>query len=73
MFVYRARAACPHCNSEEEIWYSNGKVTPMSTIQCHRCSFLYDPTNYTTSFLELRQNITVSAISARSLPYFNLA
>lgn len=67
MFVHRARSACPHCNAEDEVWYSNGKVTPMSTIQCHRCSFMYDPHNFTVSFLELRQNSTISSYSALSM------
>lgn len=67
MFVHRARSACPQCNSEDEIWYSNGKIAPMSTIQCRRCSFLYEPHNFTVSLLELRQNSTISSYSATSI------
>lgn len=66
MSVLRARAACPICSSEEEIWFYKGKVAPITNLQCTTCSTLYDPANFVMCFIELYQNVTVSSSTARS-------
>jgi hypothetical protein len=61
MSVVRARASCPICSSEEEIWFYKGKVEPIPNIQCITCTTLYDPASFVTCFIELYQNVTVSS------------
>lgn len=61
MYVHRARTACPHCNTEEEVWYYNSAVSPISTIQCFSCGTLFEAEEYIQNLIELYQNVTVSA------------
>lgn len=63
MYVHRAIASCPACNEPSEIWYYKSKVTPFHTIECVKCSKLYDPNNFVTNLLDLYKNVTVSAIN----------
>jgi Zn ribbon nucleic-acid-binding protein len=37
---------CPACSNEDEIWIQKGKVQPISTIHCVKCSGLYDPSEF---------------------------
>jgi hypothetical protein len=60
MSVVRARASCPRCFTEEEIWFYKGLVEPISKIQCQNCDHIYDPSDFVVSLLELRDNVTVS-------------
>jgi len=62
MHVHRAISACPSCNYASEVWYYKSKVTPMSTVECHRCSYIYEADNFVVSLLDLYKNDTVSAI-----------
>jgi hypothetical protein len=66
MSTYRARSMCPSCSSEEEVWYHNGKIQPVSTIPCYNCKTLYDPEDFILCLLDLRQNTTVSSVVALS-------
>jgi hypothetical protein len=61
MSVNRARAACPKCNVEEEVWFYYSNISPASLIECTNCFVVYDPADYIISLLELRQNVTVSS------------
>ena len=61
MSVYRARSMCPSCSTEDEVWVYKGKIQPVNTIYCTKCSGLYDPSEFIMCFLELRQNVTVSS------------
>ena len=60
MGVFRARASCPLCNTEEEVWFYNGNIVPIDTSQCIKCGLVYNPADFITSYLELRNNVTVS-------------
>jgi transcription elongation factor Elf1 len=60
MSILRARSACPRCNSEDEVWFCNGKITPISLTQCSSCLLVYDSSSYVVSILELRTNLTAS-------------
>ena len=59
MSIYRARAMCPCCSSEEEVWFYNGKIKPVSLIHCDSCKNLYDPADFILCLLDLRQNTTL--------------
>ena len=61
MSLYRARSKCPICSQEEEVWFQNGKIEPLDIVECPKCSQLYEPENFISAFLELRQNSTVSS------------
>jgi hypothetical protein len=62
MDVHRAVSACPSCNDTSEIWYYRSKITPVSTVECHRCSFIYEADNFIVALLDLRRNITFSSL-----------
>lgn len=62
MDVHRAVSACPSCNDTLEIWYYKSKITPMSTVECHRCSLIYEADNFIVALLDLYQNVTVSSL-----------
>jgi Zn ribbon nucleic-acid-binding protein len=64
MSVLRARTSCPRCFTEEEIWYYKGLVEPISKIECQKCSYIYESSDFVVSILELRQNVTMSTTSA---------
>jgi Zn ribbon nucleic-acid-binding protein len=40
MSVYRARSMCPSCSTEDEVWIYKGKIQPVNTIYCTKCSGL---------------------------------
>ena len=63
MDVHRAVSACPSCNATTEVWYYRSKITPMSTVECHRCSYLYEADNFIVTLLDLYENATVSALN----------
>ena len=59
--TYRAKANCPVCNSEEEVWIQNGKVCFTEIIHCDRCGSIYDPLEFLSQLMDLRSNNTVSS------------
>ena len=61
MSLYRARSKCPICSQEEEVWFQNGKIEPLDIVECPKCSQLYEPQNFISTFLDLRQNSTISS------------
>jgi len=61
MYVYRARTACPVCNNNEEVWFSRGKVEPLDVVECPKCEHMFEPQNFISTFLEMRNNATVSS------------
>lgn len=62
MFVHRATTACPSCNKQEEVWFYNSKITPTSSIECSRCSQIYEASEFLTGLLMLRSNATISTL-----------
>jgi uncharacterized iron-regulated protein len=58
--IYRVSVNCPICNDYEEAWIYNGKIAFANTISCRNCSTTYTASDYITSFLDLRTNVTVS-------------
>jgi hypothetical protein len=60
MQVYRARSSCPVCNDTHEVWFKKGKIEPLDLIECFKCSNVFEPQDFVSSFLELRQNSTIS-------------
>ncbi len=60
MQVYRVRSNCPFCNRSEEVWFQNGKVEPLDLIECPKCSNIFEPQDFVTTFLEMKQNSTIS-------------
>ena len=63
MFVYRAKANCPVCNTPSEIWLQQGKVVPLDIIECLNCEQLFEGKDFISSFIELRTNATISSHS----------
>lgn len=61
MQVYRAICSCPNCFTFHEIWNYEGKISPQKLINCTECSLTFDPNNYILSFLDLYQDVSVSA------------
>jgi Zn ribbon nucleic-acid-binding protein len=61
MYTYRARSKCPICSQEEEVWFQNGKIEPLELVECSKCEQIYEPQHFISSFLELRQNSTISS------------
>jgi len=59
--TYRAKANCPVCNSEEEVWIQNGKVCFTEIVHCDRCGSIYDPLEFLSQLMDLRSNNTVSS------------
>jgi len=60
MQVYRARSNCPVCNNADEVWFKDGKVEPLDLIECPKCTNIYEPKDFVSTFLEMRQNSTIS-------------
>jgi hypothetical protein len=60
MSVVRARASCPRCFTEEEVWFYKGLIEPIAKSQCQTCNHVYDPSDFVVSLLELRSNLTIS-------------
>jgi transcription elongation factor Elf1 len=63
MFVYRAKANCPVCNTSSEVWLQQGKVVPLDIIECLNCEQLFEGKDFISSFIELRTNATISSHS----------
>lgn len=63
MSILRARAACPLCNTEEEVWYYRGSIVPTPILECQKCSYIYQSSDFIVSLVELYQNVTISATS----------
>lgn len=63
MSTYRARASCPVCGTEEEIWFYKNTIYPLEIIQCVNCTLVYDPSDFVVNFLEMYQNVTISSQS----------
>ena len=63
MFVYRAKANCPVCNTPSEVWIQQGKVVPLDIIECLNCEQLFEGKDFISSFIELRTNATISSHS----------
>lgn len=61
MSTYRARTSCPVCNNHEEVWFSNGKIEPLDVVECPKCEHMFEPQDFITTFLEMKNNSTVSA------------
>ena len=61
MSVHRAITSCPLCSKEEEVWFYNSDVSPVSFIECTTCKTVYEADQYICSLIELYQNISVSA------------
>ena len=61
MSLYRARSKCPICSQEEEVWFHNGKIEPLDIVECPKCLQLYEPENFISTFLDLKQNSTISS------------
>ena len=60
MSVYRARTSCPICNNEEEVWFQNGKIEPLQIIECPKCEHMFEPHDFICTFLEMKNNATIS-------------
>lgn len=60
MSVYRARTSCPICNNEEEVWFQNGKIEPLQIIECPKCEHMFEPHDFISTFLEMKNNATIS-------------
>jgi len=61
MSIYRARTSCPVCNNHEEVWFSNGKIEPLDVVECPKCEHMFEPQDFITTFLEMKNNSTISA------------
>ena len=62
MDVHRAISACPSCNDTLEVWYYKSKITPVNTVECHRCSYVYEANNFLVALLDIRRNLTFSSL-----------
>jgi Zn ribbon nucleic-acid-binding protein len=60
MSVYRARTNCPICNNEEEVWFQNGKIEPLDVVECPKCEHMFEPKDFVSTFLEMKNNATIS-------------
>ena len=58
---HRARTSCPLSSPEEEVWFLAGKIQPLDIVECHKCKNVYEAGDFISTFLELRQNSTVSS------------
>jgi len=47
-----------------------GKVEPLEVVECRKCSQVYEPADFIYTFIELRDNVSVS--SNTSLPSITL-
>lgn len=61
MLVYRARTACPVCNNSEEVWFQRGKIEPLEIVECPKCEHMFEPDEFISTFLEMRDNSSVSS------------
>ena len=63
MSVYRARSNCPICNQDNEVWFERGVIVPLDLVECPKCSHLFEANNFISSFIEMRNNISISSNS----------
>lgn len=61
MSVLRARASCPKCSTEEEVWYYRGSIAFSDSTECNNCSYVYYASDFIISILDLYQNVTASS------------
>ena len=61
MSVYRARTSCPVCNNQEEVWFSKGKIEPLDVVECPKCEHMFEPQDFVSTFLEMKNNSTITA------------
>ena len=61
MFIHRAIAACPRCNTEQEFWVSLGKTVLNTEMTCYTCSLVFDSSEFTTKLINMYDNLTVSS------------
>jgi len=61
MSVYRARTNCPVCNNQEEVWFTKGKIEPLDVVECPKCEHMFEPQDFISTFLEMKNNSTISA------------
>lgn len=66
MNIYRAIASCPICDTKEEVWNYKGKFVPTNNIECVNCKTMYPSNHYLISFLELKNNNTISTSIAKT-------
>lgn len=60
MWVHRATTSCPLCSTQEEVWYYNSNIAPISFIECTKCKTVFEADQYINNLLDLYQNVTVS-------------
>lgn len=60
MFVLRALTACPSCNTEEEIWFMNGKIQFSPSTECKICNYVFDSETFMSNILDLRLGTSYS-------------
>ena len=63
MGIYRARTNCPECNDEQEMWITNllTEEEQPDYIVCDVCDTTYNSKHFISTFLNLRDNNTISA------------
>lgn len=64
MSIYRARTNCPVCNNAEEVWFYKGKIEPLEIVECPKCEHMFEPHGFVSTFLEMKNNSSVSATQA---------
>ena len=71
MGTYRARTNCPECNDEQEFWFTNmlTKEEQPDYIVCDKCETTYNSKHFVSTFLNLRNNNTVSTKGVSDLIY----
>jgi len=67
MSIHRARAACPSCNTEEEVWIYKSSIFPINTIECANCKYMYEANDFIVCLMDLRQNTTFSSTMVRQV------
>ena len=63
MSVYRARTNCPVCHQDNEVWFERGVIVPLDLVECPKCEHLFEANNFVSSFIEMKNNISVSSNS----------
>ena len=67
MSVYRARSNCPVCHQDNEVWFEKGVVVPLDIVECPKCSHMFEPKDFISSFIEMRNNFSISSNSLQFL------
>ena len=60
--IHRAISFCPTCFSQQEVWFVYGQVSPTDSVSCFTCETVYPSSQFILKLLELRNDVTVSAI-----------